>query len=208
MFSILPRKPKAHHSKHAPGVKVGNDAAPESHPQTLPAGAAPSDRTFSPQTQSDIPGQAMNPNISKETWTSALECVQICPHFFFILDAELSRNRLGLKRKLRGRFLFKEQGVSDHYIFTSTRTVKNYTNSSTALLVVLHLLMSTLDTDILGLEKRVINCMVMDVSKIAGSLALTPIKVTQFEKEVKILISQKKPKARADSGGEVECSWG
>ncbi|KUJ20881.1 uncharacterized protein LY89DRAFT_638532 [Mollisia scopiformis] len=60
---------------HAPGVKVGNDAAPEFHAETLPAGTAPSDRTFQPQTQSEIPGQAMNPNISKETWTSASDTI-------------------------------------------------------------------------------------------------------------------------------------
>ncbi|KAF8848755.1 hypothetical protein BDZ45DRAFT_635311 [Acephala macrosclerotiorum] len=56
---------------HAPGTKVGNDAAPEFHAETLPAGTAPSSRTFQPQTQNEIPGQAMNPNISKETWTDA-----------------------------------------------------------------------------------------------------------------------------------------
>merc|ERR1711964_218953 len=56
---------------HAPGVKVGNDAAPSFSAETLPAGTAPSDRTFKPNTQNEIPGQAMNPDISKETWTSA-----------------------------------------------------------------------------------------------------------------------------------------
>lgn len=57
--------------QHAPGVKVGNDAAPSFSAETLPAGTAPSDRTFKPNTQNEIPGQAMNPDISKETWTSA-----------------------------------------------------------------------------------------------------------------------------------------
>lgn len=56
---------------HAPGVKVGNDAVPEFSAQTLPAGSAPADRTFKPNTESEIPGQAMNPIISKETWTRA-----------------------------------------------------------------------------------------------------------------------------------------
>jgi len=58
-------------TQHAPGVKVGNDAAPSFSAETLAAGTAPSDRTFKPNTQNEIPGQAMNPNISKETWTSA-----------------------------------------------------------------------------------------------------------------------------------------
>ena len=61
--------------QHAPGVKVGNDAAPEFNAQTLPAGTAPSDRTFAPNAQNEIPGQAMNPNISKETWTSAQDTI-------------------------------------------------------------------------------------------------------------------------------------
>jgi len=52
-------------------VKVGNDAAPEFSAKIVPAGTAPPDRTFKPNTQSEIPGQANNPNISKETWTSA-----------------------------------------------------------------------------------------------------------------------------------------
>lgn len=56
-------------------MKVGNDAPPEFNAQTLPAGTAPSDRTFAPNTQNEIPGQAMNPNISKETWTSAQDTI-------------------------------------------------------------------------------------------------------------------------------------
>ncbi|PMD34056.1 hypothetical protein L207DRAFT_437584 [Hyaloscypha variabilis F] len=60
---------------HAPGVKVGNEAAPEFSAQTLPAGTAPADRTFRPNTQNEIPGQANNPNISKETWTSAQDTI-------------------------------------------------------------------------------------------------------------------------------------
>ncbi|KAE9379296.1 hypothetical protein N431DRAFT_478347 [Stipitochalara longipes BDJ] len=60
---------------HAPGVKVGNDAAPEFNAQILAAGTAPSDRTFQPNTQSEVPGQANNPNISKETWTSAQDTI-------------------------------------------------------------------------------------------------------------------------------------
>ena len=44
---------------------VGNDAAPEFHAQTLPAGSAPSDRTFTPNTTSEIPGQADNENVER-----------------------------------------------------------------------------------------------------------------------------------------------
>lgn len=57
--------------QHAPGTKVGNDALPEFHAETLPAGTAPPESTFQPNAQSEIPGQANNPNISKETWTDA-----------------------------------------------------------------------------------------------------------------------------------------
>ncbi|KAI9746664.1 MAG: hypothetical protein M1818_000378 [Claussenomyces sp. TS43310] len=58
-------------SRHKPGVKVGNDAAPVFLAQTLPADSAPSDQTFTSNTTSEVPGQAMNPNISSETWTNA-----------------------------------------------------------------------------------------------------------------------------------------
>ena len=62
-------------AQHAPGVKVGNDTTPEFNAQILPAGTAPSDRTFKPNTQNEVPGQANNPNISKETWTSAQDTI-------------------------------------------------------------------------------------------------------------------------------------
>jgi hypothetical protein len=61
--------------QHAPGVKVGNEAATEFNAQTVPAGTAPSDRILAPNTQNEIPGQAMNPNISKETRTSAQDTI-------------------------------------------------------------------------------------------------------------------------------------
>jgi hypothetical protein len=61
--------------QHAIGTKVGNDAVPEFHAQTLPAGASPSDRTFQPNATSEVPGQAMNPNIAKGTWTSASDTI-------------------------------------------------------------------------------------------------------------------------------------
>jgi hypothetical protein len=68
-------QPISNSFQHAPGVKVGNDAAPEFSAQTLPAGTAPAERTFKPNTESEIPGQAMNPNIAKETWTSAQDTI-------------------------------------------------------------------------------------------------------------------------------------
>ncbi|KAH8648428.1 hypothetical protein BX600DRAFT_475241 [Xylariales sp. PMI_506] len=46
---------------HKPGVKVGNDAAPEFHVETYPAGTAPRENAFEPQTESEIPGRAANP---------------------------------------------------------------------------------------------------------------------------------------------------
>ncbi|KAL9114380.1 MAG: hypothetical protein Q9187_007472 [Circinaria calcarea] len=45
---------------HKPGVKVGNDAAPEFHAKTLPPGTAPKDRTFAPNPIGEIPSQANN----------------------------------------------------------------------------------------------------------------------------------------------------
>lgn len=45
---------------HAPGTKVGNDAYPEFHAQTFPAGTAPTENTFQPNPKSEVPGQAQN----------------------------------------------------------------------------------------------------------------------------------------------------
>lgn len=46
--------------QHKPGVLVGNDAVPEFHAKTLPAGSAPKDRTFAPNSTAETPGQANN----------------------------------------------------------------------------------------------------------------------------------------------------
>ncbi|KAI4145918.1 MAG: hypothetical protein LQ340_006123 [Diploschistes diacapsis] len=45
---------------HAPSTHVGNDARPEFHAQTLPAGSAPAESTFQPNPISEVPGQANN----------------------------------------------------------------------------------------------------------------------------------------------------
>ncbi|KAG8528987.1 uncharacterized protein KY384_006676 [Bacidia gigantensis] len=47
---------------HQPGKLVGNDAKPEFHAKTLPPGSAPKESTFQPNTSSEIPGQALNPD--------------------------------------------------------------------------------------------------------------------------------------------------
>ncbi|KAL9125057.1 MAG: hypothetical protein Q9217_005684 [Psora testacea] len=47
---------------HQPGRKVGNDAAPEFSAKTLPPGSAPAHSTFNPNTTSEVPGQALNPD--------------------------------------------------------------------------------------------------------------------------------------------------
>lgn len=48
-------------SQHKPGVLVGNDAAPSFSAQTLPPGTAPADRTFEPDTKTEVPSQASYP---------------------------------------------------------------------------------------------------------------------------------------------------
>lgn len=40
--------------KHAPGTKVGNDAVPEFHAQTVPTGTAPKDRVFASQAEDAV----------------------------------------------------------------------------------------------------------------------------------------------------------
>jgi len=61
---------------HALGVKVGNDGVLEFHAEILPFGTAPKAQTFQSQPQNDIPDQAMNPGISKETWTSVQDTIR------------------------------------------------------------------------------------------------------------------------------------
>jgi len=51
---------------HKPGVKSSPaDHAPEFSAQTLPAGTAPKSSTFTPNVQSEIPGQAYNENVER-----------------------------------------------------------------------------------------------------------------------------------------------
>jgi hypothetical protein len=62
--------PGAPVDKHAPGVMVGKDAAPEFHAQTLPAGRTPSSSTFQPNPDTNTLRQPGNPATS-DTITGA-----------------------------------------------------------------------------------------------------------------------------------------
>ncbi|KAI4280205.1 MAG: hypothetical protein L6R35_005956, partial [Caloplaca aegaea] len=74
-----PHKPRDEPSTthgHKPGVLVGNDTAPEFTAKTLPPGTAPADRTFAPNSTSEVPGQANNPDVlrshgKESTYTTA-----------------------------------------------------------------------------------------------------------------------------------------
>ena len=46
--------------QHQVGQQVGNDAVPEFHAKTLPAGSAPASNTFQPNPENEVPGQADN----------------------------------------------------------------------------------------------------------------------------------------------------
>lgn len=59
--------------QHKPGVKVGNDIAPEFFAETYPPGTAPREATHQPNTQSEIPGQALNEQIDPSTRTNPLD---------------------------------------------------------------------------------------------------------------------------------------
>ncbi|KAJ0123901.1 hypothetical protein J7T55_012373 [Diaporthe amygdali] len=48
------------HKGHKPGVKVGNDAAPEFNAEVHDSGTAPSKDAFTPNAESEVPGQAQN----------------------------------------------------------------------------------------------------------------------------------------------------
>jgi hypothetical protein len=52
---------------HAPGVKVGNDAVPEFNAEVHPAGTAPKSQSFRPNNTSEVPGQALNPDMEGAT---------------------------------------------------------------------------------------------------------------------------------------------
>ncbi|MCJ1420837.1 hypothetical protein MMC32_007196 [Xylographa parallela] len=74
--SKIPRSEPMMTSGHKPGMKVGNDAAPEFSAQVLPAGSAPADRTFEPNPINETPGQANNDDTlrahgKESTYTSA-----------------------------------------------------------------------------------------------------------------------------------------
>ncbi|KAG6355358.1 hypothetical protein INS49_003320 [Diaporthe citri] len=58
------------HGGHKPGVKVGNDAAPEFSTEAHEPGTAPSKDAFQPNPESEVPGQAQN-NVAT-TQTDAL----------------------------------------------------------------------------------------------------------------------------------------
>jgi len=52
----VPREGPAQTEGHQTGRLVGNDAKPEFHAKTLPAGTAPTDRTFKPNAGGDLAG--------------------------------------------------------------------------------------------------------------------------------------------------------
>lgn len=53
--------------QHAPGVKVGNDAAPEFSAEVHEPGTAPSKDTYKPNPVSEVPGQAQNDAATAQT---------------------------------------------------------------------------------------------------------------------------------------------
>ncbi|KAK0730133.1 hypothetical protein B0H67DRAFT_548146 [Lasiosphaeris hirsuta] len=52
---------------------VGNDRLPGFRAQTFPPGTAPNEHTFIPNPMSEIPGQALNPNMVPSLRTGALD---------------------------------------------------------------------------------------------------------------------------------------
>lgn len=60
-------------SQHQLGQKVGNDAVPEFHAQTYPAGTAPKESSFHPNPTSEIPGQGNNDLMDQSSKTSPLD---------------------------------------------------------------------------------------------------------------------------------------
>jgi hypothetical protein len=61
----LPLLPHTDAIQHAPGLKIGKDAAPTFTAETHPPGTAPAESTFRPNPEKEIPGQALNPDASR-----------------------------------------------------------------------------------------------------------------------------------------------
>jgi len=59
--------------QHQIGQKIGHEAIPEFHAKTYPPGTAPKEHSFTPNTTSDIPGQALNPDMDPSLRTGALD---------------------------------------------------------------------------------------------------------------------------------------
>ncbi|KAF7533225.1 hypothetical protein G7054_g7254 [Neopestalotiopsis clavispora] len=55
---------------HAVGTQVGNDAIPEYHAEVLDAGTAPQEFSYQPNTEGEVPGQAMNEFATERTSAS------------------------------------------------------------------------------------------------------------------------------------------
>lgn len=66
---VPPSEPLTHKG-HAVGKLVGNDAYPEFHAEQHPAGTAPREHTFQPNTEGEVPGQALNEGASARTSAS------------------------------------------------------------------------------------------------------------------------------------------
>lgn len=70
--------PQSNLPQHAPGVQVGNDAAPEFHAQQVAPGTAPKADLYQPNPINETPGQANNDLAGRQhgkenTTTSALD---------------------------------------------------------------------------------------------------------------------------------------
>jgi hypothetical protein len=63
----VPRSEPLTTKGHALGTKVGNDAAPEYHAETFPAGTAPQEFSHQPNAEGEVPGQALNEFATERT---------------------------------------------------------------------------------------------------------------------------------------------
>ncbi|KAL2024248.1 hypothetical protein VTK56DRAFT_9404 [Thermocarpiscus australiensis] len=60
-------------SGHQLGQQVGNEAVPEFRAKTYPPGTAPKEHTYQPNPVSEVPGQALNPDVDPSSRTEALD---------------------------------------------------------------------------------------------------------------------------------------
>lgn len=102
---VLTKRPQ-----HQIGQKIGHEAIPEFHAKTYPPGTAPKEHSYHPNTESDIPGQALNPDMDPSLRTGALDMPGSTSQGIY-KDSLYSRPMQGqMSREMKGAHAGKRKG--------------------------------------------------------------------------------------------------